>query len=163
MQKSYDYGHLLGVSITSYWQLHHKVFGLTNQLTYFYRVGRDAYARARDALHLKMYFQKPCRCFCLSRGSTGILGLGRMFRRYYSVDICAMAYFSWLLSSCICWMSSRIDDDGSKSICYEEFRKGIHDTGLDMEEQGYKVLAALWNDTEYKTTSSLLGAVLAFW
>ena len=60
-------------------------------------------------------------------------------------------------------MSSRIDDDGSKSICYEEFRKGIHDTGLDMEEQGYKVLAALWNDTEYKTTSSLLGAVLAFW
>ena len=40
-------------------------------------------------------------------------------------------------------MSSRIDDDGSKSICYEEFRKGIHDTGLDMEEQGYKVLAAL--------------------
>ena len=55
-----------------------------------------------------------------------------------------MAYFVWYsqsLSSGIywAWMSSRIDDDGSKSICYEEFKKGIHDTGLDLEEQGYQV------------------------
>lgn len=37
-------------------------------------------------------------------------------------------------------MFRRIDDDGSKTICYPEFKKGIHDTGLELEEQGYKEL-----------------------
>ena len=57
-------------------------------------------------------------------------------------------------------MSSRIDDDGSKSICYAEFKKGIHDTGLDMDEQGYKV-ASLWFENLTEIFSS--GAVLTFW
>merc|ERR1719483_192350 len=35
-------------------------------------------------------------------------------------------------------MFRRIDDDGSKSIQYSEFRKGIEDTGLDLTEEGYK-------------------------
>ena len=36
-------------------------------------------------------------------------------------------------------MFRRIDDDGSKTICYPEFKKGIHDSGLVMEEEGYQV------------------------
>lgn len=35
-------------------------------------------------------------------------------------------------------MFRRIDDDRSKQLSYEEFRKGIHDTGLVMEEEGYR-------------------------
>ena len=35
-------------------------------------------------------------------------------------------------------MFRRMDDDGSKALNYEEFKKGIDDTGLEMEEEGYR-------------------------
>jgi Ca2+-binding EF-hand superfamily protein len=49
------------------------------------------------------------RLKCLSRGASGIKGLGRVFRI--------------------------MDDNGSKSLDFEEFKKGLHDYGVPLEDK----------------------------
>lgn len=46
-----------------------------------------------------------------------------------------------------------MDDDGSKSLSYDEFKKGIFDYGLDMEDDVSKVLVS-----EYKGPPPLLAS-----
>uniref|UniRef100_A0A0K8SAG8 EF-hand domain-containing protein n=1 Tax=Lygus hesperus TaxID=30085 RepID=A0A0K8SAG8_LYGHE len=54
------------------------------------------------------------RHLCLSRGTSGILSLGRLFRR--------------------------MDDDGSKALNFEEFNKGVTESGLELDEEHMKQL-----------------------
>jgi len=54
------------------------------------------------------------RCLLLARGATGILGFGRVFRR--------------------------MDDDGSRSLGYEEFKNGIAESGLNVSDESSKEL-----------------------
>lgn len=55
---------------------------------------------------------KKLRLLCLSRGATGILGLGRMFRQ--------------------------MDDDGNRQLSFEEFLMGLREIGFEVSEEDAK-------------------------
>lgn len=75
--------------------------------------------KARKQLERTSDPVEKLRCLCLSRGANGILGLGRMFRR--------------------------MDDDHSKQLGYEEFRKGVHDTGLELGEEECRTMFSMFD------------------
>lgn len=61
-------------------------------------------AKAKRRSNMAQNPLEKFRCLLLARGATGILGFGRVFRR--------------------------MDDDGSRSLGYDEFQKGIEESGL---------------------------------
>eukprot|EP00794_Sanderia_malayensis_P008213 gene8213-9093_t len=67
------------------------------------------------------------RNICLKRGASGIKGLGRQFKI--------------------------MDDDRSKSLTYEEFRKGTHDFGLVISEDETKAIFAAFDSDGMGTIS----------
>ncbi|TRY75194.1 hypothetical protein TCAL_10435 [Tigriopus californicus] len=78
------------------------------------RVESDLKERAnRSMMNTKDPVEK-LRFFCLSRGATGILGLGRMFRR--------------------------MDDDGNKNLNFSEFHKGLIETGCSLTAEEAEIL-----------------------
>ncbi|XP_065905567.1 calcyphosin-like protein [Dysidea avara] len=77
-----------------------------------HRQEEDLKRKCKDAAAKTQDPIEKLRLNCLARGASGIKGIGRIFRI--------------------------MDDDGSKKLDYDEFKKGIHDYGLVMEDPEIK-------------------------
>lgn len=75
---------------------------------------RQLQANARKALSQCQSPVEKLRAQCLLRGANGIHGFGRMFKI--------------------------MDDDGSRSLSREEFKKGCHDYGCDLSAEEFDTL-----------------------
>lgn len=80
------------------------------------RQNRELQQRSKEQLKTAKDPLERVRLQCLSRGASGIKGLGRTFKI--------------------------MDDDASRSLDFKEFKKGIHDYGLMMEDEELKDLFA---------------------
>ena len=76
------------------------------------------------------------RLLCLARGASGIKGLSRSVLPPISNPPIPSHLFFIFFFAVICLIRAfRImDDDGSKSLDLEEFKKGLHDYGLATAE-----------------------------
>lgn len=72
----------------------------------------DLIQKAKRELAVTTDPVEKLRLLCLMRGSTGIMGMGRVFRI--------------------------MDDDGSKTLNMDEFSTGISDAGMDLEDSEVK-------------------------
>nr|CAD7603815.1 unnamed protein product [Timema genevievae] len=79
------------------------------------------------------------RLLCLSRGTTGIMGIGSMVRpaRYPRVSVKCVAG---------CRIFRRMDDDGNKSLNLEEFTEGMNDTGMELDAKETKQLFEIFDE-----------------
>ncbi|CAH8673333.1 unnamed protein product [Schistosoma rodhaini] len=75
---------------------------------------RDLQSNVRKVLTSTKDPLEKLRCQCLLRGANGIYGFGKQFRI--------------------------MDDDGSKSLSKEEFKKGCHDFGCNLTPEEVDVL-----------------------
>ncbi|XP_039748862.1 calcyphosin-like protein isoform X2 [Pararge aegeria] len=73
------------------------------------RVDEELMQKSSRAVNSTTDPLEKLRLLCLSRGASGIVGLGRVFRR--------------------------MDDDGSKQLNKEEFLNGIKETGLELPQE----------------------------
>lgn len=71
------------------------------------RQNRELQQKCKKQLQTVTDPVEKLRLRCLARGANGIKGLGRAFRIF--------------------------DDDGSRSLDFKEFKKGLHDYGCDVE------------------------------
>uniref|UniRef100_T1JNW3 EF-hand domain-containing protein n=1 Tax=Strigamia maritima TaxID=126957 RepID=T1JNW3_STRMM len=69
------------------------------------------------------------RLLCLTRGASGIIGLGREFRR--------------------------MDDDGSKQLNWEEFQNGIYESGLKKDEMSVEELKGAFDRFDIDNSGSV--------
>lgn len=83
------------------------------------RHDREMKEKAERAVHTTKDPVEKLRMQCLARGSSGIKGLGRVFKI--------------------------MDDDGNRSIDMKEFKKGLHDYGVDLENKEIQEMYKLFD------------------